>query len=101
MPRLVPLSEADETWLRQHHHEHTYRHMARRLNCCTDTLKRILVRLGLATFDGEKYVVAETSHRQSWTRPCMDCKDTALRPRGWYFCRACRSKRGYEHDPCA
>lgn len=91
MPKVVRLSEADEAWLHANHHHLSPRQMADRIGVCVDTLKRILVRRGLANFEGAKYVA--TDRRAKWTRPCIGCRCTKPRPRGLYFCDPCRMKR--------
>jgi hypothetical protein len=86
------------TWLTEHHAQVTLTEAARRLDVCVDTLKRILVREGLRDFEGAKYVVARKVTVAMWERPCMDCKSTELRPKNWYYCKKCRSDRGYEDE---
>jgi IS30 family transposase len=68
-----------------------YTEMARHLNICVDTVKRILQREGLAEFEGAKYVVAlsNTKNTKYWNRPCMKCKTTKTRPKWQYFCDKC------------
>jgi hypothetical protein len=70
--------------------------MAAHIGCCIDTLKRILVKMGLEDFPGAKYQVALRLKPTQWNRPCMDCGDQKPRPRAWYYCPACRSRRGFE-----
>ena len=55
------LTERDLEWLREAHEDESYPAMARRIGCCVDTLKRILVREGLQDFDGAKYQVKRKS----------------------------------------
>lgn len=75
--------------------DYSYRAMAKEFDCCTDTLKRILVREGLAEFDGAKYAISplHKSHAEMWRRPCMRCKDDTPRPKWQYFCDACKSRQ--------
>lgn len=94
MPRVIRFSEADEAWLHQHHHEHSPRELAQRLGVCVDTMKRMLVRRGLAKFTAAKYV-ASTKPRL-WARPCIGCKSTAPRARNLFFCEACRTRREWD-----
>jgi hypothetical protein len=96
MPRNVRVSDADLTWLRENHNTEPYSEMARRIGCCVDTLKRILVREGLQEFDGAKYQVRRDFEEKQWTRPCMSCGDTHKRPKNWFFCKPCRKDMGYE-----
>lgn len=85
-------------WLRAQHGNVTYATMADHVGCCVDTLKRILVRLGLEEFDGAKYQTSTSSQIQTWQRPCMDCGNTKPRPKTWYYCRPCRIQRGHDND---
>lgn len=98
MPKVVQISDDNMHWLSQHHANVTLTEAARKLSVCVDTLKRILVREGLRDFEGAKYVVARKETVNMWTRPCMDCGSTELRPKNWYYCRKCRADRGYEDD---
>ena len=74
--------------------DYSYRAMAKEFGCCTDTLKRILVREGLAEFDGAKYAISplHKSEAQMWERPCMRCKDATPRPKWQYICDKCTSR---------
>lgn len=96
MPRNVRVSDADMSWLRQNHDKKPFTEIAKRLGCCVDTLKRILVREGLREFDGAKYQLRRDRAGQTWNRPCMSCGNTDTRPKQWFFCKACRKKMGYE-----
>lgn len=96
MPRSIRVSDADLAWLRENHRNEPYAEMARRMGCCVDTLKRILVREGLQEFDGAKYQVRRDFEDKLWTRPCMSCGNTDPRPRNWFFCKPCRKDMGYE-----
>ena len=98
MPRVVEITDDNMTWRTEHHAQVTLTEAARRLDVCVDTLKRILVREGLRDFEGAKYVVARKVTVAMWERPCMDCKSTELRPKNWYYCKKCRSDRGYEDE---
>lgn len=72
---------------------YTYKEMASYMDVCTDTLKRILVREGLAEFDGAKYAISPThkSQVETWTRPCMKCKTEEPRPKWQYICDKCKA----------
>ena len=93
MPKQISISDADLIWLRNEHQNHTYSHMAKRVDCCVDTLKRILVREGLQDFDGAKYQVRVKE--EYWSRPCVNCGSKQKRPKLHYFCKPCRRKMGY------
>ena len=69
MPRVVPVSDEDKTWLRKNHKDYTYSDMAQRIGCCVDTLKRILVREGLQEFDGAKYQVRRDFEEKELVAP--------------------------------
>lgn len=72
--------------------EYTYRAMAVYVGVCTDTLKRILVREGMAEFDGAKYAVSPyKALQQTWVRPCLKCRDDAPRPKWQYICDKCKA----------
>jgi len=94
----IDLSEKDLTWLRDVHEDETYPAMAKRLGCCVDTLKRILVREGLQDFDGAKYQVRRRNNVTFWQRPCLDCGSEQSRPRMWFYCSPCRKLRGYTDE---
>lgn len=98
MPKVVDVSDDNMEWLRQNHDNVTLTEAADRLEICVDTLKRILVREGLREFEGAKYVVARKDTITTWERPCMECGDTEPRPKNWYFCKSCRSSRGYDDE---
>jgi len=73
--------------------DYSYRAMAKAFGVCTDTLKRMLVREGLAEFDGAKYAVSPASKYEvtMWKRPCLRCKDATERPKWQYVCDKCKS----------
>jgi hypothetical protein len=96
MPRVIRVTDADLSWLQKNHRTTNYSEMARRIGCCVDTLKRILVREGLQEFDGAKYQVRRNFEEILWSRPCMSCGDTHKRPKNWFFCKPCRKDMGYE-----
>jgi|ADGO01.1.fsa_nt_gi hypothetical protein len=96
MPKRIRVSPEDLDWLRNAIAEkRPLPEMAARLGCCLDTLKRILMRHGLADFPGAKYQLRRDANVQKWNRPCMGCGSTETRPKWWYFCTACRRKRGF------
>lgn len=90
MPPRSPLSQGDRDLLEfMLDNNYSYRSMARRFNCCSDTIKRILMREELATFEGAKY--QQQRQVETWQRPCMKCKSTAPRPKWQYVCTDCKS----------
>lgn len=95
MPKVIVITDENVGWLRAHYTEFPYTVLARKFNCCVDTLKRILVREGIANFDGAKYQVKRYAKIRYWDRPCMSCGNVKSRPQGWYFCIPCRKKFGY------
>jgi hypothetical protein len=74
------------------HNDYSYRAMARRFDISSDTLKRILIREGLAEFDGAKYAIVsqEIENLDLWERPCIKCKSSDPRPRWQYVCDNCK-----------
>lgn len=70
----------------------TYKEMASYMEVCTDTLKRILVREGLAEFDGAKYAVAPShkSQMKTWDRDCLKCRKKHTMPKWQYICDKCK-----------
>jgi hypothetical protein len=95
MPRKVLIADEDMDWLRQNHDSLPFTLLASRVGCCVDTLKRILMREGLAEFEGAKYAVRRDHAEAKWTRPCMSCKCARPRPKNHYFCARCRRRAGY------
>ena len=63
-----------------------------RTRCCTDTLKRILVREDMADFEGAKYALSPSHRTQTkmWKRPCIRCKSEVERPKWQYICDKCK-----------
>ena len=94
--RREPTSE-ELQWLRENVERATYAAMANRLNVCTDTLQRILVRYKIKSFPSEKFLESNTDflrHNQRlWNRPCMICKTTDQRPRWQYVCDKCKAEQ--------
>lgn len=91
MPRKVETPPVILRWLTENHKKLTLNELAREVGCCVDTLKRILVREGLAEFDGAKFAPKREHNAQLWQRPCMRCRCTIARPRNLYLCERCRS----------
>ena len=96
MPRRVHISTKDLSWLKANHESYTHKELSEKINCCVDTIKRIHVRENLKEFDGAKYQVNRAFEEKTWPRPCMECGDTRVRPKNWYYCINCRKERGYE-----
>lgn len=71
--------------------EIAYSDMAAHVGCCTDTLKRILHRHGIADFEGAKYQKKEDVTK--WKRPCSDCGSTKPRPKWQFRCNPCLERR--------
>jgi len=96
MPRKIALDPLQREWLVENHGQLLLIEMAAALSVCVDTLKRILVREGLATFDGAKFAPSHQSGVKMWDRPCMCCRTTTPRPKGQYVCDPCtdRQQRG-------
>ena len=71
---------------------YTYKEMASYMEVCTDTLKRILVREGLAEFDGAKYAVSPTHKSQvaTWARNCLKCRTKYTMPKWQQICDSCK-----------
>lgn len=96
MAKARPLDPNTLQWLRSNHETQTFTTMAQHVGCCVDTLKRVLVREGLRSFEGAKYQVSRDFQEKMWDRPCLTCKKPEQRPKNWFFCRACRREMGYE-----
>jgi hypothetical protein len=92
-PKRRRLTEQEREEL-AHMHEGgaTIRAMARTFGVCSDTLKRILVREGLADYEGAKFSVSASSLEQTWTRPCSRCGCTKPRPKNHYRCEVCKAR---------
>lgn len=95
MPKRIPISDDQFAWLDENHDQVSYETMAEHIGCCVDTIKRILVRRGLQEFEGAKYVLPRGHDEEKWSRPCVCCKNTTPRPKGYYMCLPCRAKAGY------
>jgi len=92
MPKHVAITAEDIEWLREAYASDTpYKDMAKRLNMCVDTVKRTMVRHGIAEFEAAKYI-AVVEPEPLWSRPCMSCGDETPRPRNLYMCPRCRER---------
>lgn len=89
MSRTFSTTPEQLAYLRANFGKQTLKSMAANLGCNVDTLKRILVRQGIANFPGAKFVPSRASQETFWTRPCMRCRDTTERPRNQYICDRC------------
>ena len=95
-PRMTvrnPLTEGQRDLLEwMLHNDYSYRAMARRLDISSDTLKRVLIREGLAEFDGAKYAIVsqDVENLDLWDRPCLKCKSSEPRTRWQYVCNNCK-----------
>jgi len=96
MGHPLSLSADQEKYLRENHLKTTYAEMSRNIGVCVDTLKRMLVRLGLQEFDGAKYHIKEKP--KTWRRPCINCKSTTPRPINQYMCSECNAVTGSSFD---
>lgn len=67
---------------------HSYEQIARKLGCCADTVKRIMSKLEIVSFDSAKFAFPPTTIL--WTKPCLRCKSDAPRPKNKYYCDRCR-----------
>ena len=94
MGRRGPMSDKDKARLsRMLDEKYTYKDMASIMGVCTDTLKRILVREGLAEFDGAKYAVSplHKTRMKTWKRNCLKCRKENTLPKWQYICDRCKS----------
>ena len=98
MGRPIELKKRELNWLRRNHRRVSYTEQAKRIGVSVDTLKRLLVKHGIAEFDGAKYARPPYEDEARWTRPCIKCGSTEDRPRAYYMCSSCRSKNGYTTD---
>lgn len=97
MANKIEITEDQKRWLRQNNGSISYPAMAKRIGVCTDTLKRILVREGIAEFEGAKYTARRKI--EMWSRPCINCKDATPRPKNLYLCEDCRTQASHQDTP--
>lgn len=88
MPRRSPSREQVQ-WLIENHKTSTLVECSKHLGFCPDTLRRVLVREGVASYPGAKYTVSRKRLARHWNRPCMRCKCTKTRERNQYLCVKC------------
>lgn len=69
--------------------------MADHMGVCADTLKRLMISHGFASFASERYRPARGKTYKMWTRPCMICKTNKPRPHGKYICTKCKLLMGW------
>ena len=86
MPKKTRLSAAQLRWLRNNQKE-SFPAQAQRIGVCVDTLKRILVREGIRSFEGAKFVAPIKV--SMWSRPCLVCKKKVKRPKWQFICDRC------------
>lgn len=98
MPRHTKLTEHQLVWLRENLNRLPYTTMAKEVGVCVDTLKRILVRQGIAHFESAKYAPSQRSTLQKWNRPCMNCGCTKTRPKWKYICVRCKETMEWEDN---
>ena len=89
MPKKVVIPKQFMKWLIENHEDYTHKQLAFRAGCCVDTMKRLLHREGLQTFEGAKYVAINENPLKMWDRPCIRCKCTKSRPKNQYICSPC------------
>lgn len=91
-PKRRRLTDAERAQLRTMYEAgKSIRSMAAWLSVCTDTAKRILMREGIAEFEGAKFALSASSLEQTWRRPCTTCGSTSPRPKWQYRCDRCKS----------
>lgn len=90
MTRRFELSDEQVEWLSDNFETYTNAALARKMGCCVDTLKRQLVRHGIAYFPGAKYHYR--SKPRTWTRPCSICGSEQERPKFQYRCDKCHTR---------
>lgn len=98
MPKRIILTDEQEEWLVENCDSISYAAQARYIGCHPDTLKRILMRRGLAYFEGAKFVVALSDEEETWNRPCSGCGCTKKRPKWIYYCDDCRRELGWDDN---
>lgn len=87
--KRVPLTQEQLDFIHDNYLNLSVTKLAAHIGCCSDTMRRILVREGLREYGGAKYVAA-MPQPPMWTRPCMNCKDTKPRPKNHYLCQRCK-----------
>ena len=90
MPRKILITQPQIDWLKRQYGTRPLTHIARDIGCCSDTLKRILMREGLAEFEGAKFIPRKDHAPSLWRRPCMRCKDDTPRAKNLYLGDRCR-----------
>lgn len=89
MSRKIKLSDEEVDWLKRNHSDLSHKELADRYSCCVDTIKRLLMKMGLQHFSGAKYQTRPVL--PMWDRPCMSCGSKSKRPRNQYRCDDCSS----------
>ena len=93
MAQRIHISNTQRDWLRKNKDKLTDQELAIHIGCCVDTLRRILMREGLAHYEAAKYVVAESFRQEKWTRPCVVCDSDKPRPKWQYVCDRCKKRQ--------
>lgn len=96
MPKHIVFNPDQIEWIEKNLDILTLSQMAKELGVCVDTFKRKLVKLGLKEFDGAKFVPPRDFTASFWSRPCIRCKSTNLRPKNQYICSKCK-QTDYEY----
>ena len=95
MPRKATVTTEHLSYLRTAvRDEVPFTVMARNVGVCVDTCKRILHKHGIMEFEAAKYVAAAPLNPPPamWSRPCMACGSTELRPKWQYRCDRCHER---------
>jgi TorA maturation chaperone TorD len=93
MGKRIEITKKQRAWLKRNKTNLTDQELADHIGCCIDTLRRILMREGLAHYDAAKYVVAESRRQRKWCRPCLVCGTKEERPLWQYVCARCKKRQ--------
>lgn len=88
-------TEDQIAWVKSVYPAKTPGEIASYLGYDTTTVKRLLVRLGLAEFPAAKYQPSRLTTLQTWTRPCSGCGCTKPRPKWRFYCDPCAVRLGH------
>lgn len=100
MPRKVPVTDEQLDWLRQAVEDNTpVSEMARALGVCTDTLKRILTKHKIKTFEAAKYIPSSLHPTTKKLRKCLCCREEKLLPTHIWICEPCKRSNESIHSP--
>lgn len=70
----------------------TLKGIAQGLGVHLDTLRRYLMKLGLANYASPRFQPPRPRPK-NWHRPCLICKSKKPRPVGQFICSACKESR--------